>query len=324
MEIVRMYFGSRLYGTSTPESDTDIKGIFFPTYSDIILQRVPRSISDKTSGDSVKNKSQDIDSEFYSIYHFFKLLSEGQTVALDMLFANEENIIFKTPMWDEIVANKELFLSKQMNAFTGYCRSQATKYSAKANRIEAVLKLLKLIEPMPNHKETTLKEIWNVLPHGDFYRKYFCEKSKLNTYEVLDRKFQETCSIDYFEQALNAIVSSYGKRAEKAKENGVDWKAISHAFRVCFELIELLEHGKITFPLSSAEFLLSIKCGKLDYYKDGIEMMLDELMKMTEEAAKKSSLPEFVDHNKIDDFLKDLIMRHLFQQDKAAKLLKKE
>lgn len=325
MEIVRMYFGSKLYGTSTPESDTDIKGVFFPTYSDIILQRVPRSISDNTSGKDVKNESQDIDSEFYSIHHFFKLLSEGQTVALDMLFVNEQNIISKTPMWDEIVANKELFLSKNISAFTGYCRTQATKYSIKGEKMTIIQHLLELIESLIQKTSyITLKDAWDFLPVGDYYLKYFCEKSKLNIYEIYGRKFQETCSLSYLVESLKAILESYGKRAIKAKENGVDWKAISHAFRVCFEVMELLEYGRITFPLISAEFVTSIKKGELDYYGHNIGGLLDEALEMVETAAKISKLPETVNKDEIDNFLQSLIERYIFKLDEDHKILKKE
>ncbi|WDR21760.1 hypothetical protein CPTAKMNP4_095 [Salmonella phage vB_SenM-AKM_NP4] len=37
--VVKSYFGSHLYGTSTPESDVDFKEIFVPNARDILLGR---------------------------------------------------------------------------------------------------------------------------------------------------------------------------------------------------------------------------------------------------------------------------------------------
>jgi predicted nucleotidyltransferase len=38
--IVEMRFGSHLYGTDTPESDLDLKGVYLPEARDILLRRV--------------------------------------------------------------------------------------------------------------------------------------------------------------------------------------------------------------------------------------------------------------------------------------------
>jgi predicted nucleotidyltransferase len=38
--IVEMRFGSHLYGTATPLSDLDYKGVYLPDGRDILLQRV--------------------------------------------------------------------------------------------------------------------------------------------------------------------------------------------------------------------------------------------------------------------------------------------
>ena len=42
--IVKMKFGSHLYGTSTLLSDTDYKAVYIPEARDIILQRIQGTI----------------------------------------------------------------------------------------------------------------------------------------------------------------------------------------------------------------------------------------------------------------------------------------
>jgi RNA repair pathway DNA polymerase beta family len=50
--VVKMRFGSHLYGTATPESDLDLKGVYLPSHpfceTDADRDRSPRS-SDKSS-----------------------------------------------------------------------------------------------------------------------------------------------------------------------------------------------------------------------------------------------------------------------------------
>src|ERR1700683_2655735 len=86
--IVMMRFGSHLYGTATPESDLDLKGVYLPEARDILLQRVKATVtSNRVKAAGEKNEAGDVDSEFYSLQRYLDLLAEGQTVALDMLFA---------------------------------------------------------------------------------------------------------------------------------------------------------------------------------------------------------------------------------------------
>lgn len=105
--IVRMRFGSHLYGTNTPESDLDIKAIYLPSARDILLQRVKPAVTghrEKAKGE--KNTADDTDFEAYSPAKFLNLLSEGQTVALDMLFA-PPGAMLETPdaIWREIAGS---------------------------------------------------------------------------------------------------------------------------------------------------------------------------------------------------------------------------
>ncbi len=86
--IVIIKFGSHLYGTATPASDLDFKGVYIPSARDILLQRVKGSVSQhREKAEKEKNLPGEIDSDTYSLQRFLGLVAEGQTVALDMLFA---------------------------------------------------------------------------------------------------------------------------------------------------------------------------------------------------------------------------------------------
>jgi predicted nucleotidyltransferase len=53
--IVRIKFGSHLYGTATLASDIDYKSVFVPSATDILLQRVKGSMLIRLSHTATKS-----------------------------------------------------------------------------------------------------------------------------------------------------------------------------------------------------------------------------------------------------------------------------
>lgn len=310
--VVLMKFGSVLYGTDTPASDKDYKGIFIPAGKDILLQRAPKHTREYTNDTQGKNTKDDVDIDMYSLSYFMHLAAEGQTVALDMLFAPEDMIVYKTPMWDEIVNNRHRLLHKNIKSFTGYCRKQAAKYGIKGSRISIIKECMETVDPYTQLGQHMWQFIKELPDHPEYVRRYHDDKCKLQVYEICGRKFQETISASEMYDCLQKILNNYGERAKQAAANeGIDWKAVSHAFRVCYEVLELLKYGKITFPLKQADNLKDIKLGKLHYKNDSVEEKLEELMEEVEEAVKVSTLPEQADEEWIDDFVSAVYMEHI-------------
>ena len=131
--IVRIKFGSHLYGTDTPQSDLDYKSVFVPDARDILLQRVKGSTSTKRpKAEGEKNFAGEIDEENYSLQRYLGLAAEGQTVALDVLFAPAQSMVEPpAPEWHEITRNRAKLITRKSTAFVGYCRQQANKYGIK-------------------------------------------------------------------------------------------------------------------------------------------------------------------------------------------------
>jgi hypothetical protein len=308
--IVEMRFGSHLYGTDTPESDLDVKGVYMPEARDILLQQVKPSITssrEKEAGE--RNRPSDVDREYYSLQRYLGLLAAGQTVAIDMLFAPDAVMLRPpTPVWRDIQAHAPRFISRRASAFVRYCRQQANKYGIKGSRVAAARSALALIKTAEEKHGTTarlsvlgptLARFVAATEHVVFIDAETASGSVLPQLEVCGRKIPLTASVKTAREVVQRLVATYGQRAIQAERHeGVDWKALSHAVRVGREAVELFRTGRIVFPLPYVEHLLRIKSGALPYVvvADEIEALLDEVAA----AAATSSLPALPDEDAMD------------------------
>lgn len=109
--------GSRAYGTQTPTSDTDIRGVFICEQDDLYSGNYPDQINDKLN-----------DIVFYELNRFMSLVSKGNPNILELLNTPEDCIISKHPLFDLILGKKNEFITKSCkNSFGGYARQQIVK-----------------------------------------------------------------------------------------------------------------------------------------------------------------------------------------------------
>ena len=307
--IVKMIFGSHLYGTATEKSDTDYKGIFLPSRDAIILGRIPKSYSSSTGDDKSKNSTADVDTEFYSLHYFIKLALEGQTVALDMLHASSEHIIESSELWDKIVSERDRFYTKNLKAFIGYARRQAAKYGVKGSRLDAAKKIINILSVL--NSDQRLSEIWSDLPVSDHLYHMGRSPNGIRQYQICGKIVQETQTVEHTLKMLNRFYTNYGNRALKAAQNkGIDWKAVSHAVRAAAQVKQLLTEKTITFPLTCADLLLSIKKGEMDYLTEVVPI-LEGLMDEVEVLSAESTLPMVADKKYWNHFIIDTVYNHV-------------
>lgn len=297
--LVEMVFGSHLYGTATPASDKDFKGVFLPSKNDLFLGRVPKSVSFNTKQSSEsKNTSADTDRELYSLQYFFELAKKGETVALDMLHAPKEFWLTSTWEWEYLHSKRSMFYTKNLSSFVGYARTQAAKYGVKGSRLADAKRVLEALRANPKKK---VFEVYHLLPTGEH-----CGLAMSGMYEVCGKKMTMTATTDTYVLMLENFVKEFGERARQAETNqGVDWKALSHAFRAGFQVRALLTEGDFTYPLKECAFLRSVKNGEL-HFKD-VSPMLEDLMDLLTSLSAKSTLPEKVDSEKCDEVLLSVV-----------------
>ena len=309
--LVKAVAGSHLFGTNTATSDTDFKGIYLPSKEDILLGTASSSVNIKTNNTGMKNSKDDVDVEFYSLQKFMQMLWEGQTVALELLWTPEDKIITKHPFWDELRSHRAELLHKKVTAFIGYCKTQADKYGVKGSRMAAVKKAIEFYSTRPGYHRIGEHEIeFKEQLYGTEHIDFGIQDTKLGPIhyiEICNRKFQPTVKVEYALDALNKLYDSYGHRAKLAESNeGIDWKALSHAYRVCCQAIEILQYGKLSLPLRDGdrEMVMAIKLGRVPFkeLQPRLEMKLAEVLEWQE----MSELPTDFDHQK---WCKDFVMK---------------
>jgi len=108
------------------------------------------------------------------------------------------------------------------------------------------------------------------------------------------KKLGDSISDEYAQDIVQKFYDQYGARAKQAQKNeAVDWKALSHGLRACFQLEELYETGSIQFPLKSAEYLKEVKKGIWRY--DAVSEALEEHLSKISELSEQSEYPSTVD-----------------------------
>lgn len=312
-KIVQMRFGSYLYGTMTPESDLDLKGVFVPSAKDILLQRAAKTIRKGRQKQALeKNKANDVDEELFSLQKYLDLLIDGKPVALDMLFAPDWAMTAPVSgIWLDIRRNRNKILTKKSSSFIEYCRRLANKYGIKESRVAAARAALVLLTDLVNNYPATMKlsefslAIKNLVAkteHMEFVSLPTKPYETMVHWVVCDRRLPFATTIKYALGVVQRMVNTYDTHTLLAeKKKGVNWKALSHAVRIGHEGLELLENGFITFPLPNAEHIVDIKLGRLTYREVSSE--IEELLVKIEKASDKSVLRSEPDTGWMDWFI---------------------
>ena len=146
--------------------------------------------------------------------------------------------------------------------------------------------VIEFLTPQAGPFPMRLEHLWDDLPEGEHIdKKDPIDDTGIKIYEVCGRQFHSTVSVSHMLPILTTIYNNYGKRAQQAASNeGIDWKAVSHALRAALEVKEILTDGTITFPLKHAKMLKSIKQGKEDWnhIQSVLEYEIDQVKKLAE------------------------------------------
>lgn len=119
-------YGSHIYGTDTPDSDTDYKGVCIPP-KEYYLGLKSINEYNKSGGKNFKEKNtkDDIDLVVCALNKFVRDCCNGVPNNLDMLFCRDEDVIYMNEFGKELRDHRKDFLSKSLkHKFGGYAFAQ--------------------------------------------------------------------------------------------------------------------------------------------------------------------------------------------------------
>lgn len=295
--------GSHAYGMNKEGSDLDIRGIALNSKENILLGSDYEQVVDVNS-----------DTTIYSFNKMIQLLMSNNPNTIEILGCLPEHYLHLSPIGEELLNNKKMFLSKIcIHTFGGYAGSQLRRMENKAARLVG----------QAENEAHVLKSIMNA--KYDFKNRYFPhENSDVNLY--IDQAIQDGYDSEIFMDInlkhyplrdwagmwneMKAIVSSYnkiGKRNEKAIEHNKLGKHMAHLIRLYMMCIDILEKEEIiTYRTEEHDLLMSIRNG--EYLDDNRQPtnafydLLNEYEKRFEYAKIHTSLPDVPNYKQINEF----------------------
>ena len=259
--------GSELFGTKRESSDRDIKGIYLPSIYDIKKRGL--EVINLSTNKEGSNNCEDIDIEVYSLDKFLVMIKNGDSNAIDMLFSMFSiSVLLETKESFVLRDNYKELISADLKKVLSYTLKQTEKYGKKGKKLSEITLAEKEIEK--NGIKTAIKRF-----KKESFEYINVREEETGIYlEIAGKKFRENIKTNYVLERLNEFRSKYGERS-KSSETGIDYKSLSHAYRIVIEIEELIETGFIEFPLKKSEQIKKVKEGNLEEFKNYKEMILN-------------------------------------------------
>lgn len=296
--------GSYAYGTNIETSDIDIRGCVVNNKEEIL-----------TNVNFEQYCNEATDTTIYSLNKLINLLSNCNPNTIELLGLKPEHYLYVSPIGQELLDNKDLFLSKRaIQSFGGYAYSQLRRLDNKSARLVG----------QSEREEHILNSIKNA--SYDFKNRYFpftddsiklyidkTNREEMDTEIYMDITLSHYPLRDYkaMWSEMNNVVKDYakiGKRNKNAIEHGKLAKHMMHLIRLYLMVIDILEKKEIiTYRENDHDFLMEIRNGKyLDANRQPTEeffSIVENLQKRFEYAKEHTDLPDNPDYERTNEFL---------------------
>lgn len=328
--------GSKAYGLDMPQSDTDLKGVFFLSKELFYgLDYIPQ-ISNETN-----------DEVYYELGRFVELLCKNNPNILEMLASPVGCILYKHPLMEALPL--ELFLSKLCkDTFAGYAHSQIRKARGYKKKIVNPMKkerkgvldfcfILKgnmsisVIQWLEGQGFRQEKCGLSAMLHSKgVYALFYDKGDRLGYHGIVHKAEANEVSLSPIPKGETPIAylsfnaeaySGYCKEykeywdwvAERNEDRyhtnlhhgkNYDSKNMMHTIRLLQVAEEILRDGKLNVKRPNREQLLRIKSGEMDY--EELLTMADKLMENIEHHAAISSLQEKPNKEKAEKALVEI------------------
>lgn len=295
--------GSHAYGTNNEDSDLDVRGCALNNKAEILTNE---------NFEQVENEKTD--TTIYSFNKLITLLSNCNPNTIEILGLKPEHYLHLSPIGQELIDNRKLFLSKRASySFGGYANSQLRRLDNKAVRLVGQSEKEKHILNSINNAKVTFDKYFYM---PDDAINLYIDKSDREEYDTeifMDVHLTKYPLRDYKSMwsEMNNIVKEYskiGRRNQNAIEHDKLGKHMMHLVRLYYMCFDILEKGEIiTYRENEHNLLMDIRNGKyLDNNKQPIPEffeMVDNLEKRLEYAKENTSLPDKANYKEIKEFV---------------------
>lgn len=333
--LFRCISGSRAYNLHTPESDTDIKGIYVSPQKELYGFGYTPQVANATNDES-----------YFEIGRFMELLCKNNPNMLELLSSPAQAIQFQHPLMELI--KPEDFLSKQcLDAFAGYAKTQIKKARGLNKKIN---------RPVEKERKTVTDFCYVIqdggtIPLGQWlgerdYKQQDCGLASVSHFRdtyllfhnsqlngnvklqgIVSGPSAHDVSLSSVPKGIKALAVAHfnkdgysvyckeyneywqwvDKRNQARYQNTVshgkkyDSKNMMHTFRLLNIAEEIAVHGKLFVFREDRDFLLQIKRGEFDY--EDLLQQVEERMHRIEALYAASNLPEAPDAAKAEALL---------------------
>lgn len=302
--------GSYGYGTNREGSDVDFRGITLNLPSDLIGFTEFEQFEDRAT-----------DTVIYSFNKIINLLISCNPNTIEILGIDENEYVIKTDVGQELLDNKDMFLSKRAAASFGHFAD------AQLRRLQNAIARDKL--PQVEREGHILRSVQNAL--DDFNRKQSLGglgKTRVYIDDAVTEGLDKEIFIDgemkhlpvrvYSEMmnTMNTVIREYdkiGKRNRKKDDDHLNKHAM-HLVRLFMMGTDILKSGLIRTrrPDEELRLLRSIREGTFmvdgrltdDFYK-----IVSEYEARYQEAERNSKLPDNPDMERIEKFVESVNKR---------------
>lgn len=332
--IFKAIVGSQAYGTNTPESDTDIKGVYVQSNDEILSNCYVEQIN--------VNK----DECYYEVQRFLELAKTGNPTILELLYTPEDCVLETSPEFELIKSYAQKFLTQKCyNSFAGYAYQQIQKASGLNKKMNYEKEKITRKTPLDFCYVTFDGKSYTVETFFDSYgyNPDYCGLTRIDHFKnvfalyydnnpnknyrgiVLDGstqlrmstipKGEHPVTVMYFNEA------EYTKHCKEYKEyqewlakrnvaryvdvethgQQIDGKNLLHCRRLIDVAKEIPVLKTINVKRPNADYLLSIRKGKVSL-KEILDSALEDLSGLNE-LYTMSDLPKEVDSEFVSDLL---------------------
>jgi len=281
--------GSNAYGTNTPTSDLDIKGVCVPPNNYLMGFNHKFEQADK---------SFNYDTTIYGVQKFFELAANCNPNIIEVLWVEDSDIITATNSGGKVLRkNKERFLSKKArHTFSGYATAQLKRIkghrswllnppSQPPSRAEYGL------PPLRKADKDQVKAAEFLLDQGYGYGSNFQEMiEKEKAFGILETQW---------EQYQNWKANRNPDRAALEAKFGFDLKHAGHLYRLMVMCGEIATEGKVIVKRPDRDIIMAIKNGEWSYEK--LVGWAEDMDNKMDELYENSSLPNSPDREYLDE-----------------------